>query len=56
MNKTKDKNKKVLSLWWKGFVNSKKKADAQRLTAMMIINLPQQPGYLEQFERCRLCQ
>jgi hypothetical protein len=76
MNKTKDKNKKVLSPWWKGFltsilgttisialtfgttalVNSKKKADAQRLTAMMIINLPQQPGYLEQFERCRLCQ
>ena len=57
MNKTKDKNKKVLSPWWKGFltsilgttisialtfgttalVNSKKKADAQRLTAMMII-------------------
>lgn len=57
MNKTTDKNKKVLSPWWKGFltsilgttisialtfgttalVNSKKKADAQRLTAMMII-------------------
>lgn len=54
MNKTKDKNKKVLSPWWKGFltsilgttisialtfgttalVNSKKKADAQRLTAL----------------------